>query len=123
MDKKGWIKNIKKAACGVGTYRDEFDTIIDSLATILEQRDVVMDKYIAEGGEPIVVHVNKFGAPNPSKNPLLSLWNELNRDALSYWRDLGLTPSGLKKIREDEFIKEPEASDNIQRLVEMLGDD
>ena len=24
--------------------------------------------------------------------------NELNRDALAYWRDLGLTPAGLKRI-------------------------
>jgi hypothetical protein len=26
--------------------------------------------------------------------------NDLNRDALAYWRDLGLTPAGLKKTDE-----------------------
>jgi hypothetical protein len=26
--------------------------------------------------------------------------NDLNRDALAYWRDLGLTPAGLKRVNE-----------------------
>ena len=34
------------------------------------------------------------------KNPLLVLWDDLNKSALAYWRDLGLTPAGLKKLNE-----------------------
>ena len=36
----------------------------------------------------------------------LVLIMELNRDTLSYWRDLGLTPAGLKKINESALKAE-----------------
>ena len=36
---------------------------------------------------------------------LLRLVNDLNRDALMYWRDLGLTPAGLKKINDKALTK------------------
>ena len=35
------------------------------------------------------------------QNPMLRLVNDLNRDALAYWRDLGLTPAGYKKLNAD----------------------
>ena len=38
--------------------------------------------------------------PMMAKNPLLVSWGDMNTSALSYWRDLGLTPAGLKKIDE-----------------------
>jgi hypothetical protein len=28
------------------------------------------------------------------------VWQDLNTQALAYWRDLGLTPAGLKKLNE-----------------------
>ena len=43
-------------------------------------------------------YTNSHGATNSAKNPALMLWDELNKSALAYWRDLGLTPAGLKKI-------------------------
>ena len=55
----------------------------------------------------IVEHTNKGGATNAEQNPLIRMLNDLNRDALAYWRDLGLTPAGLKRIKESA-LKEPE---------------
>lgn len=43
-------------------------------------------------------YTNKAGATNLTKNPLLVLWDDLNKSALAYWRELGLTPSSYKKI-------------------------
>ena len=51
----------------------------------------------------IVVHTNKSGAANLEQNPALRAINDMNRDALAYWRDLGLTPAGLKRINEDNL--------------------
>ena len=55
---------------------------------------------MATGAQPVLEYTNKAGATNLSKNPLLVLWDELNKSALSFWRDLGLTPAGLRKIDE-----------------------
>ena len=51
-----------------------------------------------------------------TKNPLLVLWDDLNKTALAYWRELGLTPSSYKKMTGDAPKKE-----KPQGLVEVLS--
>ena len=100
MDKVGWINIIKNNCQMAGTYRPWFDCVIDTLAGILERRDEAEDLFILNGSQVVVEHTNKGGATNLEQNPLLRLINDLNRDALAYWRDLGLTPAGLKRVNE-----------------------
>lgn len=100
MKKKTWIKRIKEACDEAGTYRPYFDNVIITLAGILEKRDEAEEYYEECGGDPIIIHTNKAGAENMTTNPALALWDNLNKSALAYWRDLGLTPAGLKKIDE-----------------------
>ena len=109
MEAKKWKTRIIKAMKEVGTYQKAFDPVILTLADILEKRDETQALYAVSGGRPIVIHTNKAGAQNLEQNPALRLVNDLNRDALQYWRDLGLTPAGLKKIN-DEALKASEAS-------------
>lgn len=92
---------IRKATREAGTYQPYFDHVIDTLAGILEKRDAAQSTFEKSGGAVLVRHTNKNGATNLEQNPALRLVNELNRDALAYWRDLGLTPAGLKKINEN----------------------
>ena len=80
---------------------------IMTLAGILEKRDEAEKLYKASGGKPIVRHTNKGGATNIEQNPALRLINDLNRDALQYWRELGLTPAGLKKINDEAMKSQP----------------
>lgn len=101
MEQKKWKIRIKKACKEAGTYQPYFDHVIDSLASILEKRDEAEEQYRENGSQPVIEYTNKGGATNPSKNPALVLWDELNKSALAYWRDLGLTPAGLKKLNED----------------------
>ena len=105
MKKKTWKARIKKACTEAGTYRPFFDTVIDELAGIMERRDMALDAFQKTGGNVIVKHTNKNGSANLEQNPALRLVNDLNRDALAYWRDLGLTPAGLKKIIEKSMEK------------------
>lgn len=100
MTAKQWKSRIVKACKAAGTYQKYFDTIIGTLASIMERRDAANEAFIADGSQPLVEFTNKNGATNIVKNPLLMLINDLDRDALAYWRDLGLTPAGLKKINE-----------------------
>lgn len=112
MTKGRYKKLITEKCKEVGTYKPAFDNVIETLADILEQRDKVKKKYVADGENPVNEYTNKAGATNKSKNPLLLLWDELNKSALAYWRDLGLTPAGLKKINENAMqVKKQSALD------------
>lgn len=101
MDRARWEKKIKKMTVDAGTYRPCFDEIIRTLAGILENRDIAEEEYKRLGSKPVIKYTNKGGSTNPTKNPLLVVLDDLNKTALSYWRDLGLTPAGLKKLKED----------------------
>lgn len=100
MKKSAWKKKIKKACTEAGTYAPYFDSAIDTLAGIMETRDDAAEKYTASGGQSVVMHTNKGGNTNIVKNPALVVVDDLNRTALTYWRELGLTPKGLKAINE-----------------------
>ena len=100
MDKAAWAARITASAQQAGTYRPWFDDIIETLADILARRDDAQELFEAEGAQVLIEHTNKAGATNIEQNPCLRLINDLNRDALAYWRDLGLTPAGLKRIDE-----------------------
>lgn len=103
-----WKQVIVEQMNKVGTYRDAFEPAIDSLAKMLEQRDAVYAKYISTGAHAVVKKKSDRGAENMVVNPLLRTWRELNGDALAYWRDLGLTPAGLKRIDEKAMQKPKE---------------
>lgn len=100
MEKEEWRKIIVNACKKAGTYREYFDSVIDTLAETLEARDDARTKYYASGANAVVSHTNKGGNTNIVKNPMLVVIDDLNKTALAYWRDLGLTPAGLKRINE-----------------------
>lgn len=117
MKKKSWRKRIKDACESAGTYKPIFDPIIDTLASILEARDDAQNKFMLTGGNSVVTYTNKGGKTNIVKNPALVVITDLNTQALTFWRDLGLTPAGLKKIN-DEAMKGQKRS----ALAEALKD-
>ena len=120
MKKPSWKKRIIDACQAAGTYRDFFDPVIDTLAGILEKRDDAQEMFEKTGGQVLVKHTNKAGATNIEQNPIVRLINDLNRDALAYWRDLGLTPAGLKRI--DEQSMKPKKRSALADALKELGD-
>lgn len=106
MTAKQWKNLIRRQLSALGQTEKAYDSVISTLADILEQRDAVYQEYIDEGCEPVREYTNKGGATNLTKNPLLVLWDDLNKTALAYWRELGMTPSSYKKITGDAPKKE-----------------
>lgn len=100
MKKEAWKKRIRNACQDAGTYRPYFESIIVSLAEILEARDQVRKYYQDSGAQPIVMRTNKGGHTNMEKNPILVIYDDMNNTAMTYWKELGLTPKGLKAIDE-----------------------
>ncbi len=98
MTKGRWVKKIKEACEAAGTYEPYFENAILTLAEILEKRDEAAQMYKEDGERPVIMHINKANQENMTKNPILVVWDDLNKSALAYWRDLGLTPAGLRNI-------------------------
>lgn len=98
MSKKKWKNLIIKQLTALGLQNDAYESTVESLAAILEQRDKTFDEFQKSGGKSVIEYTNKGGSTNMTKNPLLVLWDDLNKTALAYWRELGLTPSSYKKL-------------------------
>ena len=120
MKRETWKKRITDATKAAGTYRDFFVPVIDTLAGILEKRDEAQAVLDNSGDGLIVEHTNVAGKVNYEQHPVVRLINDLNRDALAYWRDLGLTPAGLKRI-DEQSMKAKKRSTLADALKELGG--
>lgn len=96
--KKRIIKNMR----AVDTYRPEFAGTIEELAQMLEDLDKAREEFDASGGKVVIEHTNKNGSTNLAKNPLYLALEGMQTRILAYYKELGLTPMGLKKIKGDE---------------------
>lgn len=124
MEAIEWKAAIKEQLRVKPDYLPAFKTSIEILAQILEERDRVYDEYIADGARPIITFESDRGAKNPKPNPLLSQWQDLNKTALAYLRDLGLTAAGLRKLLgqlPEEQIKKPNSVDDIRAKYGITG--
>ena len=120
MTKAKWKSRIKKNCTEAGTYKKCFDSVIDTLAGILESRDKAEEAFEASGGQPLITHTNKAGAENLEQHPAVRLINDYNRDALAYWRELGLTPKGLRAINE-AAVKNVTRMSPLEEALEKLN--
>ena len=113
-----WKKRITKDVKAAGTYKKYFGSVIDTLSAILARRDDAEALFVASGGNILVKHTNKGGATHIEQNPALRLINDLNRDALAYWRDLGLTPAGYKRLNLE--AAQAKSNDGFEKILSQL---
>lgn len=119
MTKAAWKNRITKACREAGTFQECFADPIDTLAWILSQRDDLIKQFEKSGGEAVVEHTNTKNQVNLEQNPCIRLINDFNRDALTYWNALGLTPKGLRAI-SDSAIKQVK-SDTLAEALKEIG--
>ena len=98
MTKLKWKRRIVKACNDAGTYQSFFDDTIDSLAGILELRDNAEEQFVESGGKTVIEYTNKNGVTNTVKNPAMVIIMECNAQALTYWKELGLTSRAYKAM-------------------------
>ena len=121
MDRAKWRQIITESCEKVGTNEPQYEPVIETLAGILAKRDAADKQFRDEGSQYIIEKVNtRSGEANPSKNPLLLLIMDLNTQALAYWRDLGLTPAGLKKLNSDALNAKATA-DGFEALLARIA--
>lgn len=83
------------------TYRDYFDTVVESYVECLYQHEVLLQQFYDGGCKIVEVYTNKAGFENERKTALYQSLETLRKDILAYSTQLGLTPSGLKKINDE----------------------
>lgn len=121
MTKKKWIEVIKGQLEALKLYEKAYDPAVDALAGVLVQRDKTAKEFKDSGGKSVIEYTNKSGATNITKNPLVTLWDDLNKTALAYWRELGLTPSAYKKLMGGT-VKEEKRSQLLEALSSIDSD-
>ena len=117
MSKGVWKKKIITCMTEKDTFDESYLPVIDTLAAILDRRAKAMTQFESEGSQFLVTKISDRGAKNQSKNPLLSIIQECERDALSYWTSLGLTPVSMKRLSKDEKEDEPRMSPLAKALM------
>lgn len=120
MTANEWAEEVRAQTKTVGTYSEAYEPAIATLATVLEQRDRAYADYIEDGARPTIEKESDRGAKNIGINPKLRAWQDLNTQALAYWRDLGLTPAGLKRINESA-VKTKTKKSALAKALEDLG--
>ena len=118
MEAKKWKTKISANLKQIKVEPKQYEAVINTLADILEQRDACLAKYVEDGAVPIMEYTNKGGATNIEQNPALRLINDLNRDALAYWRDLGLTPAGYKRLNLE--AAQAKSNDGFEKILSQL---
>lgn len=109
MTKNKWKSLILAQMAALHVQNDAYISVVEALAGILEQRDKTFREFKDSGGRSVIEYTNKGGSTNMTKNPLLVLWDDLNKSALAYWRELGMTPSSFKKMTGGTLVEEKES--------------
>nr|DAR96164.1 MAG TPA: terminase small subunit [Caudoviricetes sp.] len=91
---KATIKQLKS----LGTYRKEFDPLIKIYAGLLFQYTKYEKEHAERDYEVAEIYVNKAGAENYRKIPLVNVMETLRRDILTYSDRLMLNPKSLGEI-------------------------
>lgn len=95
--KKDIVKKMRK----IKSYNKSFDHVIDVYARLLVEYDRTLEQFAKSGESYIIKHTNKNGSTNIVKNPIYLIIEKQRTDILGYARELGLTPSGLKKLNDE----------------------
>ena len=119
MNYSQWKDEIINSCTQAGTYQPYYGNIINTLAEILERKDAATMQFKAAGERYTIEYTNKAGATNIITNPLIKTINELDKQALLYWRELGLTPLRNKRAATEpqpgklaDFIKQFDTTDD-----------
>lgn len=113
MKREEWKKRIEAACKEAGTYEVHFDDVIETLAGILETRDEAEKQFKKMKSQPVVSHTNKGGNTNLVKNPALVVINEMNAQALTFWKELGLTAKAYQAMQKNGFQKKETTFEEI----------
>lgn len=110
-----YISKIRESLKKLEIYEPEHEKSIEILDDILNdldfaRRDLREDERKSGKKLYCVEYTNKSGNTNLVKNPKYQIIADLTDRALKYLNELGLTPAGLKKIKDKKLMAKKSAS-------------
>lgn len=117
MTKEQWHAKIKKQLVDLNTFNSSYNSVIDTLAMTLEQRDELRKKFKDDGSAVLITKKSDRGAENEVVNPLITTIDKLNMTALQYWKELGLTPVSFKKM--DQALEDNSGNEFLKALADL----
>lgn len=109
-ERKKVFNKTKKYMQAVGTYKPEFDVVIQRYADMRIQFDVFTEQWFDEGCVITEAYTNKGGATNERKTSLYSILEKLRGELTNLESLFGLTPKGLKEIKKKGLEQKTESA-------------
>lgn len=123
--KGGFLETMKKEIIEcmkeIGTYNQSFDLSIAILDKLLDDYNNARKEREEDGCRMVISYTNKNNQTNTVKNPLYQSMEKLRMDILSYLKELGLTPSGLKKLRQSSFAEDDGKVSKVEEVLFKLS--
>ena len=88
----------KENMIALGIYQPEFDTTISIYCGLVEQYQALEKEFKKT---KFTVVENTGYSENKKRAPIVATLESLRKDILQYSNHLGLTPAGLKKIKDN----------------------
>lgn len=104
------FQKTKKNMVSLGTYKPEFDAIIERYAEMRMQFDILNERWYAEGCRITEEYTNKSGATNERKTTLYLAMEKLRCELTDMENIFGLTPKGLKMIKRKGLEAQKESA-------------
>lgn len=104
------IKTTKNSMESLGTYRKEFDVIIERYAEMRVQFDMLNEKWYEKDCVITESYTNKAGATNERKSPLYMAVEKMRTELTSMEDRFGMTPKGLKGIKRKGLEQKKESA-------------
>ena len=118
MAKEKTKKKIEKEVIGqmknLGTYKPEYNRIINIFSSMLYQYQIFEKEFEDSGYQITEEYTNKAGATNDRKTPLFTAMESLRKDIATYSDKLCLNPQSRKSSK----ISEP---GNKSKLAQALS--
>lgn len=89
-------KQLRKSMRELGTYKPQFDHVIEICAKMMDQFSSLSEKL--DAGDIDLTEATECGGTKKSANALII--EGLRKDILAYHKELGLTPGALKKMND-----------------------
>ena len=123
--KGGFLEIMKKEIIEcmkeIGTYNESFNLSISILDKLLDDYNNARNEWEEDGCRMVISYTNKNNQTNTVKNPLYQSMEKLRMDILSYLKELGLTPSGLKKLRQSSFAEDDGKVSKVEEVLFKLS--
>lgn len=123
--KGGFLEIMKKEIIEcmkeIGTYNESFNLSIAILDKLLDDYNNARKEWEEDGCRMVISYTNKNNNTNTVKNPLYQSMEKLRMDILSYLKELGLTPSGLKKLRQSSFAEDDGKVSKVEEVLFKLS--